>query len=116
MEEFAPLRNGACNATPTESLTMPQQMSPAEVVRQVRMWRYAPSRPCSLTAIANAAGISDRSLYNIAELGVVSDKIAAKLAPVLDRLNSNPGQLAPSQRRQPMVQVRGAGRRPGLGS
>jgi len=77
-------------------------MTPDQVVREVRTLRYGPHRSIALATLANVAGVSHETLYEIAITGQCSELSARKVGDALERLRSKPGQVAPSKRRQPI--------------
>jgi hypothetical protein len=92
-------------------------MTPDQVAREIRILRYSPNRSIGLATLANVAGLSHETLYEIAISGSCSDLAARKIGQALERLRSNPGQAAISKRRTPVTEPSPApGRhRPGAG-
>jgi hypothetical protein len=79
-------------------------MTPDQVVREVRTLRYGPRRSVALATLANVAGVSHETLYEIAITGHCSELSARKVGDAIERLRSEPGQVAPSKRRQPILE------------
>ena len=79
-------------------------MTPDQVVREVRTLRYGPHRSIALATLANVAGVSHETLYEIAITGQCSDLSARKVGDALECLRSGEGQIAVSKRRTPVTE------------
>jgi hypothetical protein len=78
---------------------VPQQMSPQDVLRELRRIRFSPTkgRRINFSWLARQAGYSTQSLYRSIHRGWLSHRMASRLSGVFQKTTTlSTGQVAPS--------------------
>ena len=92
-------RDSLCNARGLlKGLTMPQQMSSQDVLRELKRVRFSPrkGRRLGLSWIAGQAGYRRESLYRVMNRGWIGTLMAAHIGRVLQNVTDCRNQVAPT--------------------